>query len=247
MSGFTDFFKDSTNLGLTGIGLSAASQGVGALFSYLNQRDAQRQLDRLNKQPLPRYTVNPAVSRIYGGAMRGVAQPQGFTGAQRAMYNQDIAQGLNTQYSNARSMGGGSLSRAISGSLAGNRLNAYNQMAGQDAQLARQYQNAAYSRLLGAANTMQNIQNQNTSMDANRRLRQEELLGNAISSQRDFRRGMLGQFAGEMGTLGTYSLLDGSGYGYDRGFTPPAYNRRKAARIASMYNFDGGSTDVDVY
>ena len=192
-------------------GASLASKGVNALSSYFNQKDAQGQLDALNKQALPRYSVNPAVSRIYGGAMRGVAQPQGFTGGQRAMYNQDIAQGINAQYNNARSMGGGSLSRAISGSLAGNRLNAYNQMAGQDAQLARQYQNAAYSRMLGAANTMQGVQNQNTNLDVNRRLRQEESLGQAISSQRDYRRGMLDQLGSELGTYAMSGAMGGQG------------------------------------
>jgi hypothetical protein len=211
MSKFSDFMM-SPDGGLTAMGVGAGLQGVGALFSYFNQRDAQKQLDSLNKQPLPRYSVNPAVSRIYGGAVRGVAQPQGFTGGQRAMYNQDIAQGINTQYNNARSMGGGSLSRAISGSLAGNRLNAYNQMAGQDAQLARQYQNAAYSRMLGAANTMQGVQNQNTNLDVNRRLRQEELLGQAITSNRDYRRNMLNQFGSELGTFGMYNAM-GSGGG----------------------------------
>ena len=134
---------DPMAMGITSLGLGAVSQGIGALNSYLDQREAEKQLAKLSSTPLPRYSTNPAISRIYGGAMRGVAQPQGFTGGQRAAFNQDIAQGLNAQYNNARSMGGGSLSRAISGSLAGNRLNAYNQMASQDAQLARQYQNAA--------------------------------------------------------------------------------------------------------
>jgi hypothetical protein len=200
--GIGEWLKNPANIGLAGLGLGAASQGLGALFSYFDQQKAQDQLDALNKQALPRYSLNPAVSRIYGGSLRGVAQPQGFTGGQRAMYNQDIAQGLNAQYNNARSMGGGSLSRAISGSLAGNRLNAYNQMAGQDAQLARQYQNSAYSRMLGAANTMQGIQDRNVSTDLNRRMRQEELLGQAISSNRDYRRGMLNQFGREAMTLG---------------------------------------------
>jgi hypothetical protein len=208
MSKFSDFMQ-SPDGGLVQMGIGYGSQALNGLFSWFNQQDAQKQLDALNKQKLPRYSVNPAVSRIYGGAARGVAQPQGFTGGQRAMYNQDIAQGLNAQYNNARSMGGGSLSRAISGSLAGNKLNAYNQMAGQDAQLARQYQNAAYSRLLGAANTMQGIQNQNTSLDVNRRLRQEELLGQAITSNRDYRRNMLSQFGSEMGAMGMYNFMNG--------------------------------------
>jgi len=142
-------------LPLAMMGLGAVSKGVGAVGSYFDQRRAQRQLDALGRQALPQYAVNPAVARIYAGAQREVASPEGFTGAERNAFMQNIASGLNTQAANARAIGGGSMSRAISGVLSGNQLGQYNQFAAQNAALARQNRNAAYSRLMGAANTMQ--------------------------------------------------------------------------------------------
>ena len=198
---------DFVSLGLMGLG--TAAKGVGAVNSYFQQRKAQRQLDALGRQPLPMYSVNPAIARLYSGAVGEVARPEGYSGAERGMFQQNLARGLNTQAYNARSMGGGSMSRAISGVLSGNQLNQYNQFAAQDAGLARQNRNAAYSRLMGAANTMQGIGNQNTSMLANRRLRQEEMLGNAISSQRAYRANALNSMGSDLTTAGTYGLLGG--------------------------------------
>ncbi len=192
-------------------GLGAVSKGVGAVGSYFDQRRAQRQLDALGRQALPQYAVNPAVARIYAGAQREVASPEGFTGAERNAFMQNIASGLNTQAANARAIGGGSMSRAISGVLSGNQLGQYNQFAAQNAALARQNRNAAYSRLMGAANTMQGISNQNTSMLANRRLRQEELLGQAIASQRAYRTNLLNSLGSDLTTAGTYGLMGGMG------------------------------------
>jgi hypothetical protein len=152
------------------------------------------------------YSVNPAIARLYSGAVGEVARPEGYSGAERGMFQQNLARGLNTQAANARSMGGGSMSRAISGVLAGNQLNQLNQFAAQDAGLARQNRNAAYSRLMGAANTMQGIGNQNTSMLANRRLRQEEMLGQAIASQRAYRTNALNSLGSDLLTAGTKGL-----------------------------------------
>ena len=198
-------------LPLAMMGLGAVSKGVGAVGSYFDQRRAQRQLDALGRQALPQYAVNPAVARIYAGAQREVASPEGFTGAERNAFMQNIASGLNTQAANARAIGGGSMSRAISGVLSGNQLGQYNQFAAQNAALARQNRNAAYSRLMGAANTMQGISNQNTSMLANRRLRQEELLGQAIASQRAYRTNLLNSLGSDLTTAGTYGLMGGMG------------------------------------
>jgi hypothetical protein len=195
---------DPISLGLMGIG--AVAKGAGAVGSYFQQRKAQRQLDELGRQPLPMYSVNPAIARLYSGAVGEVARPEGYSGAERGMFQQNLARGLNTQAANARSMGGGSMSRAISGVLAGN------QFAAQDAGLARQNRNAAYSRLMGAANTMQGIGNQNTSMLANRRLRQEEMLGQAIASQRAYRTNALNSLGSDLTTAGTYGLM-GGGFG----------------------------------
>jgi len=204
---------DPITLSLLSMGLGTASKAAGAVGSYFQQRKAQKQLDALGRQPLPMYSVNPAVARIYSGALGEVASPEGYTGAERNAFRQNIASGLNTQAANARSMGGGSMSRAISGVLSGNQLNQYNQFAAQDAALARQNRNAAFSRLMGAANTMQGISNQNTGMLANRRLRQEELLGQAIASQRAYRTNALNSIGSDLTTAGTYGIMSEGGFG----------------------------------
>jgi hypothetical protein len=198
-------------LPLAMMGIGAVAKGAGAVDSYFQQRKAQRQLDALGREALPMYSVNPAIARLYSGAVGEVARPEGYSGAERGMFQQNLARGLNTQAYNARSMGGGSMSRAISGVLAGNQLNQLNQFAAQDAGLARQNRNAAYSRLMGAANTMQGIGNQNTSMLANRRLRQEEMLGQAIASQRAYRTNALNSLGSDLTTAGTYGLYGKQG------------------------------------
>ena len=223
-------------------GIGAVAKGAGAVNSYFQQRKAQRQLDALGREALPMYSVNPAIARLYSGALGEVARPEGYSGAERGMFQQNLARGLNTQAANARSMGGGSMSRAISGVLAGNQLNQLNQFAAQDAGLARQNRNAAYSRLMGAANTMQGIGNQNTSMLANRRLRQEELLGQAIASQRAYRTNALNSLGSDLTTAGTYGLM-GGGFGGGGEKTTGA----QGSLPFGINRFASGSTGMEGY
>jgi hypothetical protein len=95
--------------------------------------------------------------------------------------------------------------------LGGNQLNAYNTFAGQDAALARQYRNAAFSRLMGAGNTMQNIDNQNTQTALQRRLMQEQLLGNAISSNRAYQTNALNSLGSDLMSVGAMGIGGGGG------------------------------------
>jgi surface protein len=131
-----------------------------------------------------------------------------FNGANA--FNQNMGRGLNTQRANAMNFSGGSGSRAINSVLGGNQLNAYNTFAGQDAALARQYRNAAFSRLMGAGNTMQNIDNQNTQTALQRRLKQEQLLGNAISSNRAYQTNALNSLGSDLMSVGAMGI---GGYG----------------------------------
>lgn len=238
-------------LGLAGMGVGLGLKAIGGVASYFQQRDAQKRLDALGRQALPQYSVNPAIARIYSGALGDISNPQGYSGAERANFQQNIGRGLNTQAANARAMGGGSMSRAISGVLSGNQLGQYNQFAAQDAGLARQNRNAAYSRLMGAANTMQSVDNQNIGMAANRRFQQENLLGQAIASQRAYRTNLLGGTGSDLMTAGTNLLAndsDGGSNNYTKGnnsFLNRRFNQRRANKQAGMYNFDGGNTDVN--
>jgi hypothetical protein len=47
-------------------------------------------------------------------------------------------------------------------------------------------------------------------MLANRRLRQEEMLGQAIASQRAYRNNTLNSFGSDLTTAGTYGLMSGN-------------------------------------
>ena len=225
---------DPITLSLIAMGAGAASKGIGALSSWGSQAQAQRQLDALGRQALPQYSVNPAIARLYSGALGDISNPQGMSAAEKAAFQQNIARGINTQAANARSLAGGSMGRAITGVLSGNQLAGYNTLAANDAQIARQARNAAYSRLMGAANTMQSVDNMNTQTALNRRLRQESLLGQAIASQRAYRMNLLGGLGSDLMTAGAYGL-----YGADK--TNPGGSRyrnllRTATKFTPSYN-----------
>jgi len=193
-----------------------ASRAYGYYQSSKDEQDARNQLNRLNQQPVPKYNVNSAIARLYGGAANEVARPVGYTGAETNAFNQNMGRGLNTQRANAMNFSGGSGSRAINSVLGGNQLNAYNTFAGQDAALARQYRNAAYSRLMGAGNTMQSIDNQNTQTALQRRLMQEQMLGNAISSNKAYQTNTLNGLGSDLMSVGAMGL-EGYGGGGDEG------------------------------
>lgn len=221
-----------------------ASKAYGYYQSNQGEQDARNQLNRLNQQPVPKYNVNSAIARLYGGAANEVARPVGYTGAEINAFNQNIGRGLNTQRANAMNFSGGSGSRAINSVLGGNQLNAYNTFAGQDAALARQYRNAAFSRLMGAGNTMQNIDNQNTQTALQRRLMQEQLLGNAISSNRAYQTNALNSLGSDLMSVGAMGI--GGGGGVDEvGKTylgrnsriSPYFNQNRANRQASAYDY----------
>jgi hypothetical protein len=228
--------------------------GGAKLYSYIqasqDEQNARNQLNRLNQQPVPKYNVNSAIARLYGGAANEVARPVGYTGAEINAFNQNMGRGLNTQRANAMNFSGGSGSRAINSVLGGNQLNAYNTFAGQDAALARQYRNAAYSRLMGAGNTMQNIDNQNTQTALQRRLAQEQLLGNAISSNKAYQTNTLNSLGSDLMSVGAMGI---EGYGKEKkvggwdevGKTylgrnsriSPYFNQNRANRQASAYDY----------
>jgi hypothetical protein len=230
--------------------IGGAAKLYGGYQAYQGEQDARNQLNRLNQQPVPKYNVNSAIARLYGGAANEVARPVGYTGAEINAFNQNIGRGLNTQRANAMNFSGGSGSRAINSVLGGNQLNAYNTFAGQDAALARQYRNAAFSRLMGAGNTMQNIDNQNTQTALQRRLMQEQLLGNAISSNRAYQTNTLNSLGSDLMSVGAMGIGGGGGMGIGGGGDgvgktylgrnsriSPYFNQNRANRQASAYDY----------
>jgi len=221
------------------LAIGGAAKLYGMYNAYQDEQDARSQLNRLNQQPVPKYNVNSAIARLYGGAANEVARPVGYTGAETNAFNQNMGRGLNTQRANAMNFSGGSGSRAINSVLGGNQLNAYNTFAGQDAALARQYRNAAYSRLMGAGNTMQNIDNQNTQTALQRRLMQEQMLGNAISSNKAYQTNTLNSLGSDLMSAGAMGIGGGGGKTYlgRNSRISPYFNQNRANRQASAYDY----------
>lgn len=207
-----------TAAGLAGmsspLGLGLAGLGVaGNIFNYYQankaQERAQKQLDELNRQPVPQYGVDPAWKRYYQQATNQAANPMGFTGAETGSFQQNLARTLAAQRANATQLSGGNLGRAINSMNVGANINGLNTFAGQDAALRRQQQNAAYGRQAQGAGVFQNVGNMNTQTALSRRLMQEQALGNAVRQQRDYQQNIVGGMSGDLLGAGVTGLLYG--------------------------------------
>lgn len=196
-------------LGLGGLGL----QGANYISSLFGEDRAQKQLDALSRQPLPKYTVDPSILKYYQTQSNLANNPQGYSAAERANFNTNLNRTLATQAANARSLSGGNLGRAINAMGVAGNVGALNQFAASDASLARQQQQNAFGRQLSAANTMQNIGNMNTSNMWQRRLMQEQALGNAVRQQRDYQKNILGGLGSDLLGGGLMAYLNGVGGG----------------------------------
>jgi hypothetical protein len=153
----------SNQMGTTALG---AIQTVGSLIM----------LNNLRKTPRARYEITPEMQDSYGRAQQ-MAQ-SGFTGAEQAAFQQNMAQNQNAAFQNASQMAGGGMGRAISGGLLSNRLGALNQFAGQDAALMRQ--NVRYADQRG--DTISGQRNRQTAEDINYRNMQERAIGESLKA-----------------------------------------------------------------
>jgi len=158
--------------------------GIGKLinsFSASEKADeGRRALDELSKQPYAKYTVNPEIEKSKSLALHDIYNPKGLTAGERAAYTQDVAGNINTLATNATNTSGGSLSKYIINALNPAVISASNKLVGMDADLKRSNQNAAYGRYANAVNTIQNIDNMNTTADLNRRGLEEQYLGQSV-------------------------------------------------------------------
>jgi len=206
--------------------LAAAGLGLGAkALNYFNansdQDKAQAALDELYNSPYAKYQVNPELQKLLGMAKTDVANPQGYTGAEKAAYNSNVAGDINTLKYNATSTSGGNLSAFIARALNPSAVVGANQFAANDASIARNQKNLAYGRLGSAVSAIQNIDNMNTQAELNRRMQKEQYLGNAVLQNKAFKTNTLDSIGADLlgaGTMGLYSYLGGSnpsgGYDY---------------------------------
>lgn len=106
----------------------ALAQGA---YSAYNANKASNQLDQLDKEGRPKYQVSPELQGSYNRAEQ--MSGQGFTGAEKGAFRQNVAQDTNTKSQRALDIGGGSLARTISRFGTIGNLGAENKFAAQDA------------------------------------------------------------------------------------------------------------------
>lgn len=172
------------------IAAGAALAGTGLnlynMYGASKRADkAQAEADRLSNIPIPKYSPNSRLFGFYGQAVNDVANPIGYTGAERTRFNNRLSQILATQKSNAEMLGGGGVSRAIGAIGNASTINALNDFSANDANLARNFRNSGLSRMGNTISQFQNIDNMNTQVELQRRMMKEQALGEAIRSNRD--------------------------------------------------------------
>lgn len=168
---------------LAGAGLAAKAYNMSQAAQ--REKDAMRSLRDLSRTPYAKYSVNPLVQNYTRMGLRDIQNPQGFSGAETAAFQQGIAQQGNALRQNALSIGGSSIGRAVNAMNNANLVNAQNQFAGQNAGLIRQNRNLGYSRYMQGAGVAQNLDNMNTQNELSRRMMTEQALGAAARQNRD--------------------------------------------------------------
>lgn len=162
-------------------------------------QDKQAQLD---KEAIPQAKVNPMLMNFYSKNLNDYNNPQGYTAGQKAAYNTNVANNVRTQEYNATNTSGGNLSRYIKMALQPATINSANTLASNDANLALQNKNTAGGRVVGALNTMQNVDNTNSTNAYNLRIMKERALANSILQNKAIQMAgtqKIGDMAGQIG------------------------------------------------
>jgi hypothetical protein len=133
-------------------------------------------LSQLAKEPLDKYSASPELIATQNAAAQNAKF--GYSPQQKAAFDANMGINFNTTLANAKSLGGGSVSKSLAAILHGNTLGAYNNFAAQD--FSNKRSNQQYSDQVGYKK--QEIQDRNTTMAINRRNLLEQQYGAAASS-----------------------------------------------------------------
>ena len=205
---------DPITLGLISSGIGAGVKAFGIGEASQNQRRAMRELQRIQSQPLARYTQTQGMGELGGLARQDVYNPQGFTAGERAGFMQDVNRAANTSFQRGVNMAGGQLSRALQGTNTFNTLSALNRFAGQGAGLRRQMQGRGLANLGAVARNEQNLSNMNVQTDLQRRLMAEQAAGRAAQQWRDYEIGTVQGLGSDLLGAGlNFGLAGLMGYG----------------------------------
>jgi len=182
-------------------GVKLGSDVIRGIRADKERGRLQGQLDELSKTPIPQYMVSPELRAMYSQASSESMNPQGFSGAETAGFNQRLGNIQNTQYNNAVNRSGGQMGRFIGGVLNTQATNASNQFAAQGEQFRRMNRQSALGRQASASSQIQNVGNMNTAAQLQRRMMIEQALGRSIAMQKqniDNAWGGMGDLAGNV-------------------------------------------------
>lgn len=195
-----------------------------AAFNYFNssasESKSRKQLDQLNKTPLPEYKVTGEQRGAYNMALQDMANPAGVSATEKAAFQGQIAQNSNTQYQNAINRAGGSMGKYIGGILNVNNTNAINQFAANDARIRSQNRNFAASRVGQGAAAIQNVSDRNTNAAIQRRLLVEQALGGAIAQQQQNQSNAISSLGNIGGMAAGYGIQGYMSNKYPGTYTP---------------------------
>lgn len=169
-------------LPLVAAGLVAG--GIKSVTGLIQSTQANKQLKKLGQTPIDEYGISPELQSSYSRAE--AMTNQGFSGEEKAAFQQGIGRQQAGAFKSAVDMSGGNLSSAIGAALNAQKIGAQVDFAAQGAQLKGQHIEQA-NQLAGQ------IQNQKNLM---------------IESRRQ-RRTMLEQAYGQAKQQGIENLTDG--------------------------------------
>lgn len=205
-----------------GIGAGTAAINLGR--SIYKSSKANKALGELNKTAFPEISVSPELQSAYTGAQSSAKY--GFSPEETASFNQQLARSQNTQFQQAKDIGGGQLSGTINKMNNIENIGAINTFAAKGAGLKLEKQQHADDLALN----IQSIKNRNDEQKIAQRVRLEQAYGGAKQQQQE----NINQAIGGIGAIGAQAA---SSYAKQRA------ERRNPSIGSNSFDTSGLGTD----
>lgn len=176
--------------------------------SIRSQRNSEKALQDLSKKPMARYTIDPKIEALYSQSIKDASNAEGYGGATINSFRNQLGKTQRGRFGSARSMGGGA--RGINAVLNSQGLDQINNFAAGNENMIRSNRMSGLVRAQGYASQFQNMRDRNTSFDQNYRMQLERGLGEAIRSQKDYRRNMFSGLGSDLITAGVGGYFGGN-------------------------------------
>lgn len=213
-----------------------AMKGYNAYKANKDQKQAQKALDELSKKPYDTYQVSPEMKGYYSRVLGGVNNPMGMSAAEKAASKGNVTNAINTTLYNAKGQTGGNMARYLSGAFTPQIASAANNIAINDARMRDANYNRNLGLLGGVSGQIQSIGDRNTTNALNRRMMQEQNLGQSILQNKAFKTQALEGMSSDLIGAGLTMGMGGFGGGAEAGNISPlqaARMRRQARRRAT--------------